>query len=126
MQTAMRLQTTVLPGGRIEVTAPELPEGDQVELIILVAEHTVAGVPAPSSRYPVVLEMEYNDLIEKKLSGTLAPTDELRLQAVRDEITAIDQNYPDVRAMNRQKLTAELAAIRAELEALPLSNGSLQ
>lgn len=31
VQTAIRLTTKVLPGKRIEVTAPELVEGDDVE-----------------------------------------------------------------------------------------------
>jgi hypothetical protein len=126
MQSALRLQTVVLPGGRIEVTAPELPEGDQIELIILVSEHTLTDVPGPSSRYPAVLEAEYNCLIEKKLNRTLTSDEALRLQAVRDEISAIDQNYPDVRAMQAHKLSAELAEIRAELEALPLASRSSQ
>ena len=34
-QTAIRLNTIVLPGKRIEVSAPELTENDRVELIIL-------------------------------------------------------------------------------------------
>ena len=35
MQVALKLKTTVLPGHRISVDAPELPEGTNVELIIL-------------------------------------------------------------------------------------------
>ncbi len=42
MQTALRLETTVLPGHRLEVTAPELPEGAKVEIIVLLPEQ-----PAP-------------------------------------------------------------------------------
>lgn len=38
MQPALRLETTVLPGNRIEVSAPELPEGARVEVIVLVQE----------------------------------------------------------------------------------------
>jgi hypothetical protein len=38
MQTALRLQTTVLPGHRLEVSAPELPEGARVEVIVLLPE----------------------------------------------------------------------------------------
>ncbi len=36
-QIAIRLNTIVLPGKRIEVSAPELTENDRVELIILQA-----------------------------------------------------------------------------------------
>jgi hypothetical protein len=39
MQSALRLKTTVLPGGRIEVCAPELMEGEDVEIIVLKAEY---------------------------------------------------------------------------------------
>lgn len=35
MQTALRLETTVLPGHRLEVSAPELPEGAKVEVIVV-------------------------------------------------------------------------------------------
>jgi hypothetical protein len=33
-QAALKLTTRVLPGKRIEVTAPELTEGDEVEIFI--------------------------------------------------------------------------------------------
>jgi hypothetical protein len=35
MQAALKLNTTVLAGHRIEITAPELPEGTDVEVIIM-------------------------------------------------------------------------------------------
>src|SRR5690349_6780965 len=35
MQTAFRLEATVLPGHRLEITAPELPEGATVEVIVV-------------------------------------------------------------------------------------------
>ena len=35
MESAVRVRTAVLPGGRIEVTDPELRPGDEVEVIIL-------------------------------------------------------------------------------------------
>ncbi len=35
MQAALRLETTVLPGHRLEITAPELPEGARVEVIVV-------------------------------------------------------------------------------------------
>lgn len=41
MQPALRLETTVLPGHRLEITAPELPEGARVEVIVV--------LPAPDS-----------------------------------------------------------------------------
>ena len=38
MQSALKVKTRVLPGKRVEVTAPELVEGEDVELIILKPE----------------------------------------------------------------------------------------
>jgi hypothetical protein len=38
MQTALRLETTVLPGHRLEISAPELPEGAKVEVIVVLPE----------------------------------------------------------------------------------------
>jgi hypothetical protein len=38
MQTPLRMETTVLPGHRLEITAPELPEGARVEVIVVVPE----------------------------------------------------------------------------------------
>jgi hypothetical protein len=38
MQTALRLETTVLPGNRLEISDPGLPEGVQVEVIVVLPE----------------------------------------------------------------------------------------
>lgn len=38
MQAALRLETTVLPGHRLEISAPELPEGAKVEVIVVLPE----------------------------------------------------------------------------------------
>jgi len=38
MQTALRMETTILPGHRLEVTNPELPEGAKVEIIVVLPE----------------------------------------------------------------------------------------
>ena len=43
MQSELRLETMVLPGHRLEVTAPELPEGARVEVIVV-----LPGKPEPS------------------------------------------------------------------------------
>ena len=42
MQTTLRLETTILPGHRLEVTAPELPDGVKVEVIVV-----LPGKPQP-------------------------------------------------------------------------------
>jgi hypothetical protein len=49
MQTALRLETTILPGHRLELTAPELPEGVKVEVIVLIPK-------APEPRRMSMLE----------------------------------------------------------------------
>jgi hypothetical protein len=38
MQAALRVKTTVLPGGKIEVTDPQLPSGEAVDVIVLFPE----------------------------------------------------------------------------------------
>jgi hypothetical protein len=43
MPEALRTQTTVLPGHRIEISAPELAEGARVEVIILPATMRAPG-----------------------------------------------------------------------------------
>jgi hypothetical protein len=40
MQAALRMETTVLPGHRLEVSAPELPEGATVEVIVVLPATT--------------------------------------------------------------------------------------
>jgi hypothetical protein len=42
MQTALRVRTTVLPGGRIEVSDPHLAFAAAVEVIVLLPEGDVA------------------------------------------------------------------------------------
>ena len=48
MQTALRIATTVLPGGKIEVADAQLPSGEAVDVIVLLPE------PAPARRRSVV------------------------------------------------------------------------
>ena len=38
MRAALRTETTVLPGHRLEISAPELPEGAKVEVIVILAD----------------------------------------------------------------------------------------
>ena len=38
MQTTFHIETTVLPGNRVEVSAPQLPEGARVEVTVVLAE----------------------------------------------------------------------------------------
>jgi hypothetical protein len=43
MQAALRMETTVLPGHRLEITAPELPEGAKVEVIVVLPAAPATG-----------------------------------------------------------------------------------
>ncbi|HZP80324.1 MAG TPA: hypothetical protein VFB21_01680 [Chthonomonadaceae bacterium] len=47
MQAALKLKAPILPGKRIEFTAPELPESGEVELIVVLPEN---AVPAPEEQ----------------------------------------------------------------------------
>jgi hypothetical protein len=38
MQTTLHIEATVLPGHRLELTNPQLPEGTKVEVIVVVPE----------------------------------------------------------------------------------------
>ncbi len=49
MAAALKLKTQVLPGKRIEFTAPELPEGGEVELIVVLPDETTVGAPTFAS-----------------------------------------------------------------------------
>jgi hypothetical protein len=43
MSTTVRLETTVLPGHRVEISDPQLPEGARVEVVIVVPEQPTPG-----------------------------------------------------------------------------------
>jgi hypothetical protein len=43
MQSALRVTTTVRPGGKIEVADPQLPSGQSVDVIVLFRQPLVTG-----------------------------------------------------------------------------------
>jgi hypothetical protein len=53
MQAALKLKTRVLPGKRIEVSSPELPEDSEVELFIVLPENPAPDAPR---RFKSVIE----------------------------------------------------------------------
>lgn len=115
MHTALRLNATVQPGHRIEITAPELPEGSHVDVII------TQESAEPYRRYPSTLELEYDALIEKELHGALTEAEALRLQKVCHIFAEIDELtlQGDIRTQRLDQIEAQLADIRAEIERLP-------
>lgn len=115
MQTALRFNATVLPGHRIEITAPELSEGSCVHILITDPNVETIG------RYPSILEAEYDALIEKKLDRTLTEAETSRLQDIRNVIAEIDRLTlsNDIRMQRLNQVEAELTQLRAEIEALP-------
>ena len=38
MQSALRIETTILPGHRLEISDPQLPDGARVEVIVVLVE----------------------------------------------------------------------------------------
>jgi hypothetical protein len=72
MQAALTLTTTVLPGHRIEVDAPELTEGEEIELIVLRQEPSASGEYIPALDYlnslgPSQLTMADWERIEREI-----------------------------------------------------------
>lgn len=55
MQSALKLKATVLPGKRVEFTAPELTEGECVEVIVL-KDAPVTDAPPPTRQFKDALE----------------------------------------------------------------------
>jgi hypothetical protein len=60
MQSALKLTTRVLPGKRIEFVAPELHEGDEVDVILVLPEPIAlpeADEQTASRRYVPMVEL---------------------------------------------------------------------
>jgi hypothetical protein len=115
MQAALKLHAPILPGKRIEVTDPELPESGIVEL------HIYLSNTESHSRYPDALNTEYNTLIQAEWQRGLTAEEEARLAEIRAEINTIDAASGADETWKRgiQQIHEQLAAIRREIEALP-------
>lgn len=115
METALRFNTIVLPGNRIEVTSPELSEGTAVELVV--TDRSTANY----RRYPSVVEAEYETLVDRELHGTLNEEEACRLHDICNIIAEIDRiTLPnDIRTHRLNQIETELNNLRAEIEALP-------
>jgi len=47
MQNALRVTTRVLPGHRVEIVAPELTDGDSVDVFLVLPQTTAPATPEP-------------------------------------------------------------------------------
>jgi hypothetical protein len=127
MEAALKFVTTVLPGHRIEVMTPELPEGANVALFIYrqpEMENARSETDCPSTlsaSYPITLNAEYTTLIETQWQRALTVSEQARLEAIKGEIDARDAASDDSRLRERQieNIHQQLAAIRQVVEALP-------
>ena len=93
MQTAIKLNATVLPGHRIEIINPILPIGKCVEVVISDEATSVWG------QYPSAINAEYDRLTDKKLNGTITDEEAIRLKDICHIIDEIDRVtlYDDIR-----------------------------
>ena len=59
MQTALRVRTAILPGSRIEIADPCLPEGADVDVIVLVGDdgQPSATEPRAASRARSIFDL---------------------------------------------------------------------
>ncbi len=77
MQAALKLTTRVLPGRRIEFTAPELTEGEDVEIVVALpqtAERSNSRIFASAAEYldslpPIPRTTEEWTAIERELNA---------------------------------------------------------
>lgn len=55
-RTALRIQTTVQPGHRVNITNPQLPEGQSVEVIVVLPDLSRPDANSPAGRFDSALE----------------------------------------------------------------------
>ena len=77
-QATLKLTTRVLPGSRIEVVAPELPEGAEVEIFVALPEGSLPSPNAP--RYVSAL-----DFLDSLPPSTLTSADWQRIESELQE-----------------------------------------
>jgi len=128
MSVALKVTTTVLPGHRIEVATPDLPEGARVELVISELSEPSSSVQDAdnsshaSIRYPANLNAEYDLLIRTQRQRQLSASEQTRLDAIKAEIDAIDAAScsGDVFTYQMSRIHDQIVAIRLEIESLGL------
>lgn len=131
MDSALRVNATVLPGHRIELAAPDFEEGSLVEVHIRDASLSTKPLSDPSSSalsattehqfYPTELELEYQKLVSIQWQRALTFEESHRLGEVKGRMNELDQAVSPMPAwkagMDRLELALEVLA--RKIDALP-------
>jgi hypothetical protein len=64
MRTAFHTTTTVLPGHRVEVTSPDLKEGEQVQVVVIPTAAATSGDKAGPSIFDIVASLKGHRLFQ--------------------------------------------------------------
>ncbi len=120
MQEALKIHTTILQGHRIEASAPNLPEGADVELFVYLSDTKPYASQSEVSR-SVALNREYEALIQTQWERKLTHEEVLRLQTVKADLDTLEEHSDAYQTWERRitTLQSHLAALRKEVEALP-------
>ena len=65
MVNALTRRVTIQPGGRIEITSPELPAGSEAEVIVLLLKGAQGGPALPSGPQPAEQRREGRGSLRK-------------------------------------------------------------
>ena len=121
MPTNLKIQTPILPGKRIEVHAPELPESGMVDVVIYLPAANEVPNNASNNRYPDTLNDEYNALVKTQWQRSLTTLEAERLHALKTEMNEIDAASQDARHWETQmdRLEQLLQQVGRQIDALP-------
>jgi hypothetical protein len=114
-EAVLKIQTTVLPGHRIEVATPDIPEGASVELLV----YRLPDAPVDADR--TALDAEYEALIAAQWQRELTEPEKQRLEEVKTALNSLAAPAGSPPFFDQQiaHIQQQLAAIRQLVEALP-------
>jgi hypothetical protein len=122
----MRIRTPILPGKRIEVCIPELPESGMVELVVYLPDTSDTWSLEPldtasHSRYPDTLDAEYHALVKTQWSRSLTAQEAEQLEAIKAEMNAIDAASSEARGWEERidRLEQMIERVAHQIDALP-------
>lgn len=125
METALRYNTIILPGQRIELSTPELPVGSCVELIIRWQQEADSSKPDLETENRIKngdeLQADYASLIGIQWRRKLTESEQKRLDSIKAEINARYNDSDSKRMWEHQirNIHQQLSVIRHEIESLP-------